>query len=233
MRIWLTLIIGLLFWAALVTWTVWTTAPSIEADLKEKSTDALQAIGQTDLNVLVRARDVSVSGDLHNDASRERVVEAVDSIWGVKRVLLNDASLQTHSTESDTNDELASTEIIAAAEQCETPIPDSQSIYFDSKASITDDLTMLDTPISFAKNCVSATVTIIGHADSRSNDAFNDQLALDRAYFIANLFSHSGIEPTRIKVISHGEQNPIGNNQTETGRRQNRRVDVTIEVNPS
>lgn len=77
-----------------------------------------------------------------------------------------------------------------------------------------------------------APVTVAGHTDSRGNDATNQRLSEERAqavqeYLMANM---SSLTPDRINAVGYGESRPLASNETEEGRAQNRRIDVTISL---
>ena len=73
-----------------------------------------------------------------------------------------------------------------------------------------------------------STVLIEGFADSVGGAASNRTLSRNRttaarAFFIAN-----GITADRIAVVGRGETNFVAGNDTEAGRRQNRRIQLTV-----
>lgn len=74
------------------------------------------------------------------------------------------------------------------------------------------------------------TVTIAGHTDSKGSDAYNMKLSRDRAYSVANYLSARGVASNRIRVEAYGKTRPIASNATESGRAQNRRVELTINA---
>lgn len=71
-------------------------------------------------------------------------------------------------------------------------------------------------------------ILIIGHADSRGTESFNQKLSVRRAKAVKSKLIKLGIDSSKIKVIGRGEMNPISSNDTEDGRRQNRRVEIQI-----
>lgn len=72
------------------------------------------------------------------------------------------------------------------------------------------------------------TVTIAGHTDSVGDASYNQGLSRDRAYSVANYLSARGVTSSRINVVAYGESRPVGDNSTDYGRQQNRRVELTI-----
>ena len=74
------------------------------------------------------------------------------------------------------------------------------------------------------------TVTIAGHTDSRGDATYNMDLSRQRAYSVANYLTASGVASNRIQVVAYGESRPVASNNTESGRQQNRRVELTINA---
>ncbi|WP_131667840.1 OmpA family protein [Psychrobacter pygoscelis] len=72
------------------------------------------------------------------------------------------------------------------------------------------------------------TVSVAGHTDSKGSDAYNRQLSGDRANAVANYLISRGVDRSRIRTVAYGESQPIASNNTEAGRQQNRRVELTI-----
>ena len=72
------------------------------------------------------------------------------------------------------------------------------------------------------------TVTIVGHTDNTASAARNMRLGQMRADAIKNLLVRKGLSPGRITTESQGESNPIASNNTPDGRKENRRVELTI-----
>lgn len=71
-------------------------------------------------------------------------------------------------------------------------------------------------------------IRIEGHTDSTGDSAFNQRLSERRAEAVETSLVKAGIDPNRIDILGLGEDFPIANNETEAGRRQNRRVDVIL-----
>jgi len=67
---------------------------------------------------------------------------------------------------------------------------------------------------------------ITGHTDGRASDAYNKALAERRVETVQNFVMQLGISQDSLKLAAYGEHQPIASNETETGRAQNRRVEV-------
>ncbi len=69
---------------------------------------------------------------------------------------------------------------------------------------------------------------IVGHTDSQGSEAYNQGLSERRAQAAADHLVRHGIGADRIIVEGRGEMEPLSSNETETGRQENRRVEVAI-----
>jgi len=76
-----------------------------------------------------------------------------------------------------------------------------------------------------------AQVIIAGHTDDVGEASYNLELSFQRANAVmAYLVNEFGIAPSRLSAIGYGEERPIADNSTESGRQQNRRVEIVLKV---
>lgn len=73
---------------------------------------------------------------------------------------------------------------------------------------------------------------IVGHTDSRGDDDYNLSLSERRANSAANYMINQGLDDSRIRTEGRGEYEAIADNSTDSGRQQNRRVEVAIYASP-
>jgi outer membrane protein OmpA-like peptidoglycan-associated protein len=71
-------------------------------------------------------------------------------------------------------------------------------------------------------------IEVAGHTDSSGSDQYNQQLSERRAQSVANYLTGQGVTTQRLMTVGAGESHPVASNDTETGRAQNRRVEMTI-----
>ncbi|MBP8032233.1 MAG: OmpA family protein [Psychrobacter sp.] len=74
------------------------------------------------------------------------------------------------------------------------------------------------------------TVTIAGHTDSVGNPSYNMNLSRDRANSVRNYLVSRGVASNRINVVAYGQTRPIADNNSDYGRQQNRRVELTVNA---
>jgi outer membrane protein OmpA-like peptidoglycan-associated protein len=71
-------------------------------------------------------------------------------------------------------------------------------------------------------------VEVSGHTDSSGSDALNRELSQRRAESVAEYLASQDIARERLVPEGYGEQYPIADNGTESGRAQNRRVELRL-----
>ena len=70
-------------------------------------------------------------------------------------------------------------------------------------------------------------VAIFGHTDNTGTDAVNNPLSKNRAQSVSKFLKSQGVSSSQIKTIDgQGSKNPVADNSTAEGRKQNRRVEV-------
>ena len=70
---------------------------------------------------------------------------------------------------------------------------------------------------------------IEGHTDSVGNPRYNEQLGMKRAEAVKRyLYETHQVPLHKINVISYGEDKPVSDNKTRTGRAENRRIVVRM-----
>jgi len=74
-------------------------------------------------------------------------------------------------------------------------------------------------------------ILLEGHTDATGSEEYNLELSRRRAQAVANYLAQLGVNPTRFTIMGYGESQPVASNDTEEGRRLNRRVEVAIFAN--
>jgi outer membrane protein OmpA-like peptidoglycan-associated protein len=74
-------------------------------------------------------------------------------------------------------------------------------------------------------------ILIVGHTDAKGAEEYNQDLSEDRSQSAADFITRNGISSDRIRTVGKGEAEPVASNDTEEGRRQNRRVEIAIYAN--
>lgn len=71
-------------------------------------------------------------------------------------------------------------------------------------------------------------VQVIGHTDNTGTPAYNQTLSQKRAKMVADYLNLRNVNSARLSVIGAGQNQPITSNATESGREQNRRVEISL-----
>ncbi len=86
----------------------------------------------------------------------------------------------------------------------------------------------IDPIIDGSRNFNNFKISLFGHADSRGDAGYNQQLSERRAQSVANYMISKGVAASAISVFGRGETDPVASNATAEGRAKNRRVDASF-----
>lgn len=73
-----------------------------------------------------------------------------------------------------------------------------------------------------------SSVRVIGHTDNQGEATYNLGLSQRRANAVADVLQANGVTYNRLLTTGRGEEEPIASNLTDTGRAQNRRVEIVV-----
>ena len=113
------------------------------------------------------------------------------------------------------------------------PLPERKLIiYFKYNSNELPDKSfeMLNRIAAFLLQNPSASIDIKGYSDSTGSYNYNVSVSEFRANTIKTYLVGKGVPPSRIKSTGLGPENPIATNDTEEGRRKNRRVEIEVNV---
>ncbi|MFV8756757.1 OmpA family protein [Nannocystaceae bacterium ST9] len=71
-------------------------------------------------------------------------------------------------------------------------------------------------------------ISIEGHTDGDGSAKYNKKLSQKRADAVMKYLVDHGVDATRLQSVGHGEDKPIGPNDTDEGKEKNRRVEFLI-----
>jgi outer membrane protein OmpA-like peptidoglycan-associated protein len=95
----------------------------------------------------------------------------------------------------------------------------------DLKPEATNNLMAL---VTFLNSYPNRTAAIEGYTDSVGSDDANQLLSERRAESVRSYLTGKGIGAARLAASGKGEMEPVGDNESATGRQRNRRVEVII-----
>jgi peptidoglycan-associated lipoprotein len=114
-------------------------------------------------------------------------------------------------------------------------VPDLRDIHFDSgKATIrATDARILEANAAWLRAHPNQLVLIEGHSDARgqvrSKNEWNMALGEERARAAMNYLVAHGVQPSRITILSYGEERPVCTEQSERCWSQNRRSSFLVK----
>lgn len=73
-----------------------------------------------------------------------------------------------------------------------------------------------------------ANIQIFGHTDNTGSDRVNDPLSVSRAQSVRDFLASQGIASNRMSFEGKGSRQPVADNGTAAGRKENRRVEVYV-----
>ena len=71
-------------------------------------------------------------------------------------------------------------------------------------------------------------VEVAGHTDSTGSESYNQSLSERRAESVTAYLSAQGVISQRLITLGMGESRPVADNQSESGKQANRRVEITM-----
>lgn len=83
--------------------------------------------------------------------------------------------------------------------------------------------------MSFLNQYPEQSVQIEGHTDNVGSAEYNQGLSQRRADSVSHYLTRLGIASQRLSASGIGMDQPVANNDSATGRQQNRRVEIIIE----
>ena len=107
-------------------------------------------------------------------------------------------------------------------------MPGHVTFGFDSADLRSDFFEVLDSVAVVAKEYDQTMIEVAGHTDSTGAAEYNQRLSERRAQTVGRYLNNRGVEEMRMVAVGFGEERPIASNETEEGRQQNRRVEITF-----
>lgn len=107
-------------------------------------------------------------------------------------------------------------------------MPSNITFGFDSAALDPKFYPVLDNVAATLREYDQTIVEVAGHTDSVGTDSYNQTLSQQRAGSVGNYLMMKGLNRERFITVGAGESRPIASNDSESGRAQNRRVEITL-----
>lgn len=171
----------------------------------------------------------AVAGAISGDDSRERKKRALIGA-GVGAIAGGSIGYYMDVQEAKLRERLEGTGVSVTRDGDNIILNMPGNVTFDvDRSEIRSDFNdVLDSVALVLEEYEKTLIEVSGHTDSTGSADYNYALSERRANAVANYLRGQGIQQQRFLIIGHGESLPIASNDTEQGRRQNRRVELTL-----
>jgi len=156
-------------------------------------------------------------------------------VWGAAVGALAGGAIGSYmdKQEEEFREELADSgvKVIRDGDNLRLQLP-SNITFATGRANISQSFNpVLDDVARVLKKYEKTTMLIEGHTDSTGSAEYNQQLSLNRANAVRNNLVGNGVDSRRVTTEGYGESMPVADNDTESGRQLNRRVELRIVPN--
>ena len=184
---------------------------------------------RTRTGALIGAGIGAVAGLLSGDDAVERRQRALVGA-GVGAIAGGGIGAYQDRQEAELRRELAGSgvDVVRQGDNITLNMPGNITFAFDSSNLQSQFHPILNNVADTLNDYNQTVIEVAGHTDSVGDSAYNQNLSVERAQSVANYLSGRGVMQQRMIVTGAGETRPIASNDTEAGRAQNRRVEITI-----
>ncbi len=105
-----------------------------------------------------------------------------------------------------------------------------EGINFKTKSAdiLPGSFVILDRAVEVLKEYPDVRLEISGHTDDRGSADFNRDLSQRRADAVKMYIANRGVAADRLQAVGYGEDRPLADNRSETGRARNRRTEFRL-----
>lgn len=193
--------------------SVFTEASAIENDVAQRVTEAVATDELYWSGVEASGQSIVLTGSAPDEPARRGAYQRALAVEGVNSV---DNQIK----------------IIGQDGTCQSRLDGYQAadgIRFKSgKADMVDASIGTMSMLAMIVRTCPKVIEIAGHTDSKGDAEVNQRLSQRRADKVAKYLVNHGVAPNRIVARGYGEQQPIGDNSTEEGRKMNRRIEFRV-----
>lgn len=119
-------------------------------------------------------------------------------------------------------------DVIRQGDNITLNMPSGITFDFDSSTLKPQFYSVLDGVAGTLQEYNQTIIEVAGHTDSIGTESYNQALSERRANAVGNYLMSKGIMRDRFIIVGAGKSRPIASNDTESGRAQNRRVEITL-----
>lgn len=192
-------------------------------------TNAPDDPNRTRNGALIGAAIGAVAGILSGDDALERRQRALVGA-GVGAVAGGAVGVYQDRQEADLRRRTAGTgiEVTRDGDVIKLNLPDGVTFDFGKSNLKPQFYSALDQVASTMSEYGQTVVEVSGHTDSVGSDEANQALSVQRANSVSNYLVGKGLVRERFEVVGMGERYPVSNNDNDSGRAMNRRVEIRV-----
>lgn len=216
---WIISALGPIALVALCIYCVSHYSQSIPVDLKNRSVNALQLANLPVSGLAFDGRIAYLKGYADSpevSAKAIQVVRSVDGVYEVKTIII------------------PGSKVILEATQLESKLQDviaGKVVEFSTGSGMltANGKTVLDQMVILLKEYPQKPVVVSGHTDAEGDHRMNITLSKERAESVRSYLISQGISAARLSTVGHGPDNPVADNNTDEGRKKNRRIEFHVK----
>lgn len=153
------------------------------------------------------------------------------AIGGVAGAVLGAAIGNYLDAQAEEMEEIEGAEVERVGDELQVTFDSAILFDLDSASLKNESENRLDQMADVLTSYPETDILVQGHTDSSGSEAYNQGLSERRADTVSGYLMGRGVSSDRIRARGYGESVPVADNDTAAGRAQNRRVEVSIEVN--
>ena len=184
---------------------------------------------KTRRGALIGAGIGAVVGAISGDDARERRQRALIGA-GVGALAGTAIGAYQDKQERELRESLAGTgvDVVRQGDNIVLNMPSAITFGFNSSELNPAFFSVLDRVANVTNQNAQTMLEVAGHTDSVGSDAYNDALSQRRAQAVASYLTSRGVNSNRLMTVGGGERYPVASNDTDAGRAQNRRVEISV-----
>lgn len=188
-----------------------------------------EGMSRTQKGALIGAAVGAVAGLLSGDDATERRQRALIGA-GVGGLAGGAIGRYQDNQEKALRERMAGTgvDVVREGDNITLDMPEAITFAFNSSRLDQRAYSVLDRVAETLREYDQTIIEVAGHTDSVGSEAYNQRLSEQRAQAVADYLISRGISGQRLMVTGAGEMHPVASNETEAGRAENRRVELTI-----
>ncbi len=211
-------------------------ASRLEVEQARREAEEARLISATTLEEIERARRAAMTADEQRDEAARREREAREEAQAARRLAEAQASeIELARREAQLASEAADSlrrrlELMELRETDRGVVITLGDVLFELGQTDLADYARanLEDVVELLQSEPDRRIRIEGHTDSTGTAQVNMRISQARADSVRRELIALGVDAERIQAVGMGQEFPIASNESEDGRRQNRRVDVIL-----